>query len=244
MLIFPAIDIQNGECVRLYQGDFATAQKVAENPLETALAFCEAGASWIHMVDLDGAVQGTRVNSPVFLEIAAKSGLFVELGGGIRTMQDIAYYIDNGISRVILGSVALKNAELVREAVRVFGENIAVGIDARDGIVMAEGWVEGSGVGFLDLARRMEQAGVKTLIYTDISRDGMLQGPNLEQLSQFNKAVSCEVIASGGVTTLEDVTALRDAGLYGAICGRSLYAGTLNLRDAIIMGGSICRSNS
>lgn len=162
-----------------------------------------------------------------------ESGLKVEVGGGIRTMADIAFYLENGISRVILGSIALRDALLVRQAVAEFGGQIAVGIDARDGMVAAEGWVETSAVSDVELAKRMEDAGVQCLICTDIARDGMLSGPNLGQLTRIQRAVKCDIVASGGVTNLSDIAALRDCGLYGAICGRSIYKGTLSLREAI-----------
>ena len=233
MLIFPAIDIKNGTCVRLYQGEMSTAEQVANSALEAAGAFKAAGASWVHMVDLDGAVEGVRKNTGIFLEVVQESGLKVEVGGGIRTMTDIAVYLENGISRVILGSIALRDALLVRQAVAEFGGQIAVGIDARDGMVAAEGWVETSAVSDVELAKRMEDAGVQCLICTDIARDGMLSGPNLGQLTRIQRAVKCDIVASGGVTNLSDIAALRDCGLYGAICGRSIYKGTLSLREAI-----------
>ena len=233
MLIFPAIDIKNGTCVRLYQGEMSTAEQVANSALEAAGAFKAAGASWVHMVDLDGAVEGVRKNTGIFLEVVQESGLKVEVGGGIRTMTDIAFYLENGISRVILGSIALWDALLVRQAVAEFGGQIAVGIDARDGMVAAEGWVETSAVSDVELAKRMEDAGVQCLICTDIARDGMLSGPNLGQLTRIQRAVKCDIVASGGVTNLSDIAALRDCGLYGAICGRSIYKGTLSLREAI-----------
>ena len=233
MLIFPAIDIKNGTCVRLYQGEMSTAEQVANSALEAAGAFKAAGASWVHMVDLDGAVEGVRKNTGIFLEVVQESGLKVEVGGGIRTMADIAFYLENGISRVILGSIALRDALLVRQAVAEFGGQIAVGIDARDGMVAAEGCVETSAVSDVELAKRMEDAGVQCLICTDIARDGMLSGPNLGQLTRIQRAVKCDIVASGGVTNLSDIAALRDCGLYGAICGRSIYKGTLSLREAI-----------
>ena len=233
MLIFPAIDIKNGTCVRLYQGEMSTAEQVANSALEAAGAFKAAGASWVHMVDLDGAVEGVRKNTGIFLEVVQESGLKVEVGGGIRTMADIAFYLENGISRVILGSISLRDALLVRQAVAEFGGQIAVGIDARDGMVAAEGWVETSAVSDVELAKRMEDAGVQCLICTDIARDGMLSGPNLGQLTRIQRAVKCDIVASGGVTNLSDIAALRDCGLYGAICGRSIYKGTLSLREAI-----------
>ena len=233
MIIFPAIDIIDGKPVRLYKGDFYTAHQVAADALETALGFAKAGCSWIHMVDLDGSLKKEPVNSKTFITVARKTPLKVELGGGIRTMKDIDFYINNGISRIILGSVALKNTELVKEAVKEFGELIAVGIDAKNGYAAAEGWTQGSDVHFIDLARRREDAGVKTIIYTDISKDGTLSGPNLEQLTELNEAVSCNITASGGITDISDILALRDKGLYGAICGKSIYKETLDLREAV-----------
>lgn len=233
MLIFPAIDIQGGQCVRLVKGDFGTAHRVAEDPLATARAFRAAGAQWIHMVDLDGAREGRRVNAAIFEQVAAHSGLLVELGGGIRDMDTLTAYLERGIRRCILGSAALKDPAFVREAVRNYGDRIAVGIDAKEGLVAAEGWLQTSEVTYLELARRMEDAGVRTLIFTDIARDGTLQGPNLDQLTALGSAVSCSVIASGGMRDLRDVAACRAAGMYGAICGKSLYSGTLDLAAAI-----------
>ena len=233
MLIFPAIDIIDGKPVRLFKGDFSTAEQVAENALETAKSFVLAGAEWIHMVDLDGSLKKEPVNAKTFIEVAEKTPLKVELGGGIRTMKDICFYAENGIKRIILGSVALKNPELVKEAVKEFGSLIAVGIDAKDGFAATEGWTQGSKTHYIDLARQMEQMGVETIIYTDISKDGTLSGPNVEQLTALNEAVSCNITASGGVSNINDIIRLRDNGLYGAICGKSIYKGTLSLKEAI-----------
>lgn len=237
MIIFPAIDIKNGNCVRLYKGDMNTAEKVADDFLSTADSFYSCGAKWIHMVDLDGAVKGEKVNSDIFTTVAEKTGLHVELGGGIRTMADVEYYLSRGISRVIIGSAALKNPDLVREAAKKYGEKIAVGIDARRGMVAAEGWLETSDISYIELAKRMEDVGVRYIIYTDIDCDGMLSGPNLRELTLLNDAVSCNITASGGIKDSDDIKALKDAGLYGAICGRSIYKGTLDLREAL----EICR---
>lgn len=233
MIIFPAIDIIDGKPVRLYKGDFSTAHQVADNALETAFQFEKAGASWIHMVDLDGSLQKKPVNAKTFTAVANETGLKVEIGGGIRTMQDMDFYVNNGISRIILGSVALKNPNLVKEAVREFGDVIAVGIDAKNGYAATEGWTEGSDVYFTDLAKRMESVGVQTIIYTDISKDGTLSGPNINQLVEINNAVSCNITASGGVTNIDDIIALKNEGLYGTICGKSLYNKTLILEEAI-----------
>lgn len=234
MIVLPAIDIKDGRCVRLYKGDFSTVHQVADSPLETAGSFREAGAEWIHMVDLDGAKTGSRQNAPIFLEIAEKSGLKVELGGGIRDMATLDYYFSCGVSRCILGSAALKNPALVKEAVAAYGERIAVGIDAVNGMVAAEGWLEVSSVPFTELAGRMEDAGVQTLIFTDISRDGTLEGPSFGQLEELQRAVSCRIIASGGIRDIGHIRALAEQGLYGAICGKSLYSGTLSLAGAVV----------
>ena len=212
MIIFPAIDIKNGNCVRLYKGDMNTAEKVADDFLSAANSFYSCGAEWIHMVDLDGAVKGEKVNSDIFTTVAEKTGLSVELGGGIRTMADVEYYLSRG-------------------------EKIAVGIDARHGMVAAEGWLETSDISYIELAKRMEDVGVRYIIYTDIDCDGMLSGPNLRELTLLNDAVSCNITASGGIKDSGDIKALKDAGLYGAICGRSIYKGTLDLREAL----EICR---
>ena len=234
MIILPAIDIRGGHCVRLYKGDFATAEKVAEDPIATAQSFAEAGAAWLHTVDLDGAVEGRPVNKAVFEQIVRRTPLKVEVGGGIRNMDTIAAYLDAGVSRVILGSAALNDPALVAEAIELYGSDaIAVGIDARDGMVQAQGWLAASTVHYIDLARAMTEIGVETIIFTDISRDGTLAGPNLEQLTALQAAVGGQIVASGGIRDLEDIKALRAAGLYGAICGKSLYKGTLDLVQAI-----------
>lgn len=233
MYILPAIDIKDRRCVRLLKGDFATVHQVAEDPLETARSFQEAGAEWIHMVDLDGAKTGKRINGDIFEKVAAESGLKVELGGGIRSMDTLEDYFSKGVSRCILGSAALKNPEFVREAVKRYGYRIAVGIDALNGQVAAEGWLEVSEISYIELARRMEDIGVQTLIFTDISKDGTLSGPNLEQLDALSQAVSCNVIASGGIREVGDIKRLKERRLYGAICGKSLYSGTLDLAEAI-----------
>lgn len=233
MIIFPAIDIIGGKPVRLYKGDFSTAKQVSADALETAISFQKAGCDWIHMVDLDGSLKKEPVNADTFISVAKETSLKVELGGGIRTMQDIDFYVNNGISRIILGSVALKNPQLVKEAVAEFGEVIAVGIDAKNGYAATEGWIESSDVYFTALAKRMEDIGVKTIIYTDISKDGTLAGPNIDQLIEINKAVSCDITASGGITAIGDILTLRAENLYGAICGKSLYEGTLDLREAV-----------
>ncbi|MDR2089799.1 MAG: 1-(5-phosphoribosyl)-5-[(5-phosphoribosylamino)methylideneamino] imidazole-4-carboxamide isomerase, partial [Clostridiales Family XIII bacterium] len=198
MLIFPAIDIKGGRCVRLTRGAFDTAEQVADDALETALGFRAAGARWLHMVDLDGAVAGKRVNAPLFTRVARESGLDVELGGGIRDMASADYYLERGIRRVILGSAALHDPDFLCAAVRKHGERVAVGIDAVNGRVRTAGWLADGGTDYIALAKRMEDAGVRTIIFTDISKDGTLSGPNFEQLAALQDAVSCDIVASGG----------------------------------------------
>lgn len=235
MIILPAIDIKDGNCVRLLKGDFATVHKVADSYMETAKSFEEAGAGWIHMVDLDGAKEGKPVNGEIYLDVAKNTGLKVEVGGGIRSLDTVEYYVSKGIARVILGSVALKNPQIVVDAVKEYGDKISVGIDAKNGIVAAEGWLEDSEVNYIDLALEMIKAGVKNIIFTDISKDGTLSGVNIEQLTALKNAAGdkCGITASGGVRNIDDIRACKRIGLYGAICGKSLYSGTLDLREAI-----------
>ena len=220
MIIFPAIDIMDGKPVRLLRGDFDTAEQVAEDVLTTAKQFARVGCTWVHMVDLDGSLQKKPVNTDPILQVVEHTPLKVEVGGGIRTMEDIAFYLDRGVDRVILGSVALKNPELVQQAVDAYGDKIAVGIDAKQGMVATEGWTEDSQMDFIDLAKAMEKMGVAAIIYTDIGRDGTLSGPDVQGLDRLNKAVGCNVIASGGVTTITDILVMKDKKMYGTICGK------------------------
>lgn len=233
MIIFPAIDIMDGKPVRLLRGDFDTAEQVAEDVLTTAKQFARVGCTWVHMVDLDGSLQKKPVNTDPILQVVEHTPLKVEVGGGIRTMEDIAFYLDRGVDRVILGSVALKNPELVQQAVDAYGDKIAVGIDAKQGMVATEGWTEDSQMDFIDLAKAMEKMGVATIIYTDIGRDGTLSGQDVQGLDRLNKAVSCNVIASGGVTTITDILVMKDKKMYGTICGKCIYKKTLDLREAV-----------
>ena len=237
MLIFPAIDLKDGECVRLRRGDYATAHKVAENALDTAKSFEAGGARWLHMVDLNGAKDAHPVNAPLVFAAAQNTGLHVEIGGGIRRMETVRYYLEGGVNRVILGSAALSDPDFTAQALQTYARRVVIGIDAREGMVAAEGWLETSKVNYIDFAKRMEQLGAQTIIFTDISRDGMLSGPNLEMLDTLNQAVSCRVVASGGIRDVRDIQALRDLKLYGAICGKSLYSGTLKLEDALLAAG-------
>lgn len=237
MYVLPAIDIIDGKCVRLQRGDYATAQKVADDPISTAMAFKDIGATWMHVVDLDGAKVGKTINADIILEAKRQSGLIVEVGGGIRDMASIDFYINSGIDRVILGSAALKNQQLVIDAVNNYGaDKIAVGIDAKNGMVCAEGWLDESEVNYIELAKKMEQIGIKRIIFTDISKDGMLSGPNLNQLDELKASVSCGIIASGGISTLVDIINLAKLDIYGAIVGKAVYTGDLDLGAAIEIG--------
>ena len=233
MIILPAIDIKDCNCVRLFKGDFSTVETVAENYMDTAKSFELDGASWIHTVDLDGAKEGKPVNNEIFIDIAKNTNLKVELGGGIRNLETVEYYIQNGISRVILGSIALKNPGIVKDAVKEYGDKIAVGIDAKEEMVAVEGWLDSSSVNYIDLAKEMANIGVKYIIFTDISKDGTLSGVNAEQLKKLSISVNANIIASGGVHTIEDIKICKEMNLYGTICGKSIYKGTLNLKEAI-----------
>ena len=239
MIILPAIDIKDGNCVRLFKGDFNTVEKVADDYLTTAKSFESAGASWIHMVDLDGAKEGRPVNTKIYTDVATQTSLKVEVGGGIRNVETIEEYLDMGISRVIIGSAALKDPQLVKTAVEKFGsEKIAVGIDSRNNMVATEGWLEDSDVNYIDLTKKMMEYGVRYFIVTDISKDGTLTGVNGKQLEELAHATKgeCNIIASGGVHTIEDIKLCKSLGLYGTICGKSLYKGTLDLAQAVKIG--------
>ena len=240
MIILPAIDLKDGKAVRLYKGDFNTVHQVADDPLATARVFQEAGAACIHVVDLDGAKDGVRKNSDIVQQLAS-IGLKVELGGGIRSMEDLEAVFAMGIYRAVIGSAAVSHPELVRMAVERYGpERIAVGIDTQDGKVQTAGWVSNSGLDYLEFAASMEAMGANILIFTDIETDGALCGPSYARLEALQKAVSCSIIASGGVSSQADLDGLQDMGLYGAIVGKAYYAGTVDLLTAIRKGGPQC----
>lgn len=233
MKLLPAIDLLGGNCVRLFRGDFDTAHQVADDPLSTARSFQKAGSGWIHMVDLDGARTGDGINRPVILHVAQNTSLKVEVGGGIRSMDAIDTYLQGGVSRVILGSAALEDPPLVKKAVEQYGQRIAVGIDAKNGQVAARGWLSTSSVDYLTLAKQMENLGVSTIIFTDIAKDGMMLGPNFEQMKALRQAVSCDLVASGGIRSLEDLQQLQDIGIDWAILGKSIYQGAIDLAKAL-----------
>ncbi|MBD5153812.1 MAG: 1-(5-phosphoribosyl)-5-[(5-phosphoribosylamino)methylideneamino]imidazole-4-carboxamide isomerase [Oscillibacter sp.] len=237
MLIFPAIDLKDGKVVRLYKGDFATVHQVADSPVETAKTFYAAGARYLHMVDLDGAKDGARKNAAI-VQAVADVGLKIELGGGIRSMADLEAVFALGVWRAVIGSAAVSDPEFVQEAVQKYGpERIAVGIDTKDGLVRTAGWVENAGLDYLEFAKQMESIGVKYIIFTDIDTDGTLSGPSFDRLETLQKAVSCSITASGGVSSNEDLLKLRDRGLYAAIVGKAWYAGAVDLAQAVQEGG-------
>jgi phosphoribosylformimino-5-aminoimidazole carboxamide ribotide isomerase len=223
--LYPAIDLKDGRAVRLRRGDMAQATVYAEDPAGQARAFAEAGFDWLHVVDLDGAFAGRPANAAAVSRILAATGLPVQLGGGIRSLATIEAWLGAGIARVILGSVAVKDPALVRDACRRFPGRVVLGIDARGGMVATEGWAETSDMAAVDLACRFEDAGAAAIIFTDIERDGMLAGANLEATRALAEAVSTPVIASGGLAAVEEIPGLRAAGLAGAILGRALYDG-------------------
>lgn len=234
MILYPAIDLKDGKCVRLLRGEMSAATVFGEDPAAQAAAFQAAGCDWLHLVDLNGAFAGTPVNGAAVEAILARITVPAQLGGGIRDMATIAAWLDKGLARVILGTVAVENPALVRDAARAFPGRIAVGIDARKGRVATKGWAEETDVMATDLARSFEDAGVAAIIYTDIDRDGAMGGPNIEATEALARAVSIPVIASGGVARMQDLIALRDTGVIaGAISGRALYDGAIDLASAI-----------
>ena len=233
MIIIPAIDIIDGKPVRLYQGDYNKKEIVAKDVLDTSKKFEYLGAQWIHLVDLDGAQKGELVNLNVIIEIAQTLSIPVEVGGGIRTFEDIKYLIDNGVSRVILGTSAMEDEKLLNKALREYGEKIAVGIDCKDGYVCGRGWLQKSSIHYIDFAKRLEKLGVKNIIVTDISKDGTLEGPNIEMLNELKKEVCMDITASGGIRDVSNIKALKEIDVYGAITGKAIYAKTLSLEEAI-----------
>ncbi len=234
MILYPAIDLKDGQCVRLLRGEMAAATVFGDDPAAQAAAFEAAGCDWLHLVDLNGAFAGQPVNGAAVEAILARVSVPCQLGGGIRDMGTVEGWLARGVARVILGTVAVENPALVREAARAFPGRVAVGIDARKGRVATRGWVEETAVMATDLAKGFEDAGVAALIYTDIDRDGAMQGPNVDATAALARAVSIPVIASGGVSSMADLLALRDTGVIaGAISGRALYDGALDLAQAI-----------
>ena len=238
MVIFPAIDIRGGKCVRLFKGDFAQETVFSDKPEEMAAKWEAQGGKFLHLVDLDGALAGKSVNLDVVKKIVDTVSIPVELGGGIRTMENIDEVLSLGVQRVILGSVAVKNPALVKEACQKYGDRVVVGIDAKDGIVAVDGWGVSGDVEVTVLAKEMAKAGVKTIIYTDISRDGTLSGVNVEATARLARESGIKVVASGGVKSLDDIKALlpyEKDGIEGVIVGKSIYTGSLDLQEAVAL---------
>lgn len=236
MIVIPAIDIINGKPVRLYQGDYAKSQQVAESILDTALAFEKAGAKRIHMIDLDGAKQGKRINHEYIVEVCRNVNVPVEVGGGIRNMEDVDFYLNNGVSKVILGTSAIQDQTFLKEAISKYKDRIIVGMDCKNGYVMVEGWLKASEISYLDFVKQLEEIGVSEIIFTDISKDGTLMGPNLEMLQALKDATSMKIIASGGIKDLSHIKQLSDMNLFGCITGKAIYSETLDLTQAIQEG--------
>ena len=233
MIIFPAIDLFGGKAVRLLQGDYQRMTVYSEHPEEIARTFAEQGATHVHLVDLEGARDGTTPHLEIILQLKKETGLFCEIGGGIRTMDTVRAYLENGLDRVILGTAAVTDPAFLESALTAYGEKIAIGVDIRDGAVATKGWTENSGIPFLEFCTSMAEKGVRTLICTDISRDGAMRGTNRELYRQLSREIGIQITASGGVSTLEDIRALREMNLYGAIIGKAWYTGAVSLQEAI-----------
>lgn len=234
--IYPAIDMRGGKCVRLLQGDYDQETVYGDSPFDMAKQFADAGASWIHMVDLDGAKDGKRVNDSYVIQAAKELNAKVQIGGGIRTEADIAHYLENGIERVIIGSIAVSNPEFAIDMIKKYGKHIAVGLDAKNGFVATHGWLTTSDVKAVEVGKRFADAGAETFIFTDIATDGMLSGPNVEAVLHMAEATGKDVIASGGVSALSDLVALKalnDKGIAGAIVGKAIYEGRFTVGDAL-----------
>jgi len=233
MIILPAIDIKDGQCVRLYQGDYDQVTTYDVDPAKISLRWQRSGASWLHIVDLDGAAAGHPVNVEAIKSIRAATTLQIELGGGMRTLTDIEHMLELGIDRVILGTVALTDRALLMKVLALWGERIVVGLDARSGSVAISGWRETSQVRATSLASELCTAGVQRFIYTDIARDGVLKGPNIEELKEIQRMISCPLIASGGVSSMNDLLSLARLSIEGAIIGKALYTGDIDLAAVI-----------
>ena len=237
MLIIPAIDILGGKAVRLYKGDYNQVTVYSQRPWEVAEVFISKGCKAIHIVDLDGAREGSAINMDVVKKIAQYPNILTEIGGGIRNPDTIKRYLDAGISRVILGTAALENPAFRKEALKKYGSAIAVGVDLKDGKVAVKGWLEKSDRDGLDFLRELQEEGVKTAIVTDISKDGAMKGTNLDLYRKIVSEISMDITASGGVSTLEDLKNLKEIGVYGAIIGKAYYTGAIRLEDAIAVAG-------
>ncbi|MBQ8605343.1 MAG: 1-(5-phosphoribosyl)-5-[Clostridia bacterium] len=233
MNIFPAIDLFSGKAVRLFKGDYAQMTVYSENPVEIARDFVKCGAKHLHIVDLEGAKSGLTPNFETVVRLKKESGLFCEVGGGIRSMEVIDKYITAGIDRVILGTAAVNDPQFVKAAAEKYGDKIAVGADIKDGLVAVSGWTEKSELNVFEFCEKMQSIGINTLICTDISKDGAMQGTNVELYRELSQKLSMQIIASGGVSSMDDVTRLRALDIYGAIIGKAYYTGAIDLKEAI-----------
>lgn len=238
MILYPAIDLKEGRCVRLVKGDMAQATMFNANPAAQARDFAAAGAQWVHVVDLDGAFAGKPMNAAAVEAILAATKLKLQLGGGIRDAKTIHAWLEKGVARVVLGTAVLQAPDFVRDACRLWPGQIALGLDARNGKVAVEGWAKTTDITVMDLACRFADAGAAAIIYTDIERDGALQGVNVAATADLARGVAIPVIASGGISSLDDLAALKAAGILGAIIGRALYEGRVDLRSALALAGA------
>lgn len=235
MIVLPAIDLQNRKCVRLEQGVKERETIYNDNPLAVAQTFEKAGLSWIHIVDLDAAFTGENKNADIILDIRKQTGLSIQVGGGIRSEETVRFYLDQGIDRVIIGTRAVEDPDFIKEMSRLYPGKIAIAVDAKGDRIVKRGWVDSSGTSVIDFCKNMEENGASTLIYTDVSRDGMLTGPNLEVLKKIQSAVSTDIIASGGVSGKDDLKKIHQMGLYGVITGKAFYEGVLSLEEMFEM---------
>lgn len=233
MLIFPAIDLYGGKAIRLYKGDYQQMTVYSDSPVSVARDFEQKGAKWVHLVDLEGAKNGTTPNIEVVSQIARETSLLCEIGGGIRNMETVERYFEAGVSRVILGTAAVTDENFLTEAVDRYGEKIAVGVDIKDGMVAIKGWVEKSEYNAFDFCEKMQKIGVKTIICTDISKDGAMKGANHALYRELSEKFDMQIVASGGVSSMEDVEKLAGLDIYGAIIGKAYYTGAIDLKEAI-----------
>lgn len=240
MIIIPAIDIIDGKPVRLYQGDYNKKEVVGQDVLKIAKNFEIAGAEYIHLVDLEGAKKGKLINNKIIIEVAKSVNLPIEVGGGIRTYENIKCLIDNGISRVILGTVAIENLDFVKRALDKFGDKISIGVDCKNGYLCGRGWLKESKFNYIDFSKEMEKMGIDNIILTDISRDGTLQGVNIGMLKKLNENICMNITSSGGIAKIDDIRELKNLNIYGVIIGKALYSKHINLKEAI----DLCKENS
>ncbi|MDO4481269.1 MAG: 1-(5-phosphoribosyl)-5-[(5-phosphoribosylamino)methylideneamino]imidazole-4-carboxamide isomerase [Bacillota bacterium] len=233
MNIFPAIDIKNGKCVRLVQGDFAKLETYGDNPVAVAENWVAQGAKNLHIIDLDGALMGEAVNKKLIMEMIEAVNVPIQFGGGVRDMKYVEEMVEAGVTRVILGTSALSNKNFLKEAIQMFGDKIAVSLDAKNGYVAVKGWTELTDVTAAELAVELESYGLKTVVYTDISKDGMMAGPNFEEINNMKNRIKSNLIASGGISTAEDVRKLKEMGIFGCVIGKALYTGGITLSDVL-----------